>query len=79
MIQPPDFELSGTQKNRCKLSGGEDLSFPMNGFFSAGGVYNLQCICLTIFEADGVNCPYFFPFQWIVHVFDERNNAPVPN
>ena len=71
VMHQPEFELIGAESFRWKLGGGEDIAIPMNAVFSSGGVYNLQCVRLTIYEGSADNVekiPYLFPVQWIVRL-----------
>lgn len=77
-IPQTDYELAGVKSFRGKLLGGEDISIPMKAFFLTQGMYNLQCIRLTVYEEEGEELSQIFPMQWIVHV-QEKREARLPH
>jgi hypothetical protein len=79
VIHQPDFELTGAESFRWKLSGGEDICIPMSAMILTGGIYNLQCIRLTTYEGKDEELPYVFPLQWIVHVHEIGDDPEPPH
>lgn len=44
----------------------------MKAHFLTEGMYDLQCILLTIYDGKGEELSKTFPMQWIVHVLDKK-------
>ncbi len=63
-----EFDFIGTECFRKTLDGGEEISFPLEAIIFQSGMYNLQCVKVTIFNSDGTQTPYVFPLQWMVQV-----------
>ena len=61
------FDFIGTTCFRWMLSGGDEVSVPINARFYTGGVYNLQSVRLTVLKRE-ISVPYLFPLQWIIVV-----------
>jgi len=64
----PDFDFIGPECFRKTLDGGEEIVFPLEAVIFQSGMYNLQCVKLTVHNNDGSKTPYVFPLQWIVQV-----------
>ena len=67
LCQQPDFHFVGTEQFQWNLEGGEELVFPLEAILFSDGVYDLQCVKITLLQ-DGSRIPYVFPLQWIVKV-----------
>jgi len=65
--RPKGFDFIGTESFQWALEGGEELTVPIQAVVPKGGVYNLQCVRLTVTKTDK-KVPYLFPLQWIVRV-----------
>lgn len=63
-----DLDFVGPECFRKILNGGEEIAFPMDAVIFQSGMFNLQCVKLTVHNNDGSKTPYVFPLQWIVHV-----------
>lgn len=63
-----DFEFAGSTQFTWKLKGGEALVFPLKAVLCSDGIYDLQCVKVTVYNEDGSEKPYVFPLQWIVKV-----------
>lgn len=63
-----DFDFIGSSQFKWKLEGGEVLSFPLKAVIFSDGIYDLQCVKITVYNQDGMEMPYIFPLQWIVKV-----------
>jgi len=61
-----DITFIGPETFRKCINGGEEVVFPMEAILFESGMYNLQCVKLTVH--DDSNTPYVFPLQWIVKV-----------
>ncbi len=63
----PEFDFVGMTCFKESLLGGDDLSVPLKVLVHSGGVYNLQCVRLTVLSGD-TTVPYLFPLQWSIMV-----------
>jgi hypothetical protein len=63
----PEFDFVGITCFKESLLGGDDLSAPLKVLIHSGGVYNLQCVRLTVLSRDA-SVPYLFPLQWSIMV-----------
>lgn len=68
LCNQPDFDFIGSSQFQRKLEGGEELVFPLEAVIFSGGIYDLQCVKITVCNEDGSKMPYVFPLQWIVKV-----------
>ncbi len=68
LCEKPDFNFIGSAQFHWNLKGGEKITFPLEAVIFAGGVYDLQCVKVTVYNDDGSEMPYVFPLQWIVKV-----------
>ena len=68
LAHKPDFDFVGSEHFRWKLEGGEELVFPLEAVLFSGGIYDLQCVKISVCNEDGSKMPYVFPLQWIVKV-----------
>lgn len=68
----PTFDFIGASCFTWKLSGGDEVKVPLRVRIYSGGMYNLQCVRLTVLKGDSASIPYLFPLQWTV-VVDEVN------
>jgi len=68
----PDFDFVGPQQFQWKLEGDEELIFPLEAVLFSNGIYDLQCVKITVCNEDGSKVPYVFPLQWIVKVNANR-------
>jgi hypothetical protein len=62
-----EFDFVGITCFKASLSGGDDLSAPLKVLIHSGGLYNLQCVRLTVLSGD-TSVPYLFPLQWSIAV-----------
>ncbi len=44
----------------------------MKAYFLTEGMYDLQCVLLTVYDGEGEELSQTFPMQWIVHVQDKN-------
>lgn len=65
------FDFVGPEVFKSALSGGEELSIPLEALIPATGVYNLQKVKLTVVEGEDESKSYVFPMQWIVTVGEQ--------
>lgn len=63
----PTFDFIGMSSFSWKLSGGEEINVPLKARIYSGGVYNLQCVRLTVLKGES-SIPYLFPLQWTITV-----------
>lgn len=68
----PDFDFIGPQQFQWTLEGDEELVFPLEAVLFGDGIYDLQCVKITVCNEDGSKVPYVFPLQWIVKVNANR-------
>ena len=67
------FDISGPEKYRLTLHGGEEICIPYQVLIPNAGVYNLQHIRILVLSADHNSnteliTPYTFQYQWMVTV-----------
>jgi len=70
IIDNSEFDFVGTTSFHCSLTGGDEISVPLQARIYAGGVYNLQSVRLTVLKAGSTAVPYLFPLQWTMVVED---------
>jgi len=63
-----DFDFIGFSCFRKTLTGGDDLSLPIEALIFRPGLFNLQSVKVTIYHPDGHETPYVFPMQWIIQI-----------
>lgn len=63
----PSFDFIGASSFTWMLSGGDQIQVPLKVRVYSGGIYNLQCVRLTVLKGDS-SIPYVFPCQWSVVV-----------
>lgn len=63
-----EMDFMGPECFRKTLNGGDEIEFPLKAILFRSGLYNLQCVKLTVHNIDGSKTPYVFPLQWIVQV-----------
>lgn len=63
----PTFDFIGMSSFSWELSGGEEINVPLKARIYSGGVYNLQCVRLTVLKGES-SMPYLFPLQWTITV-----------
>lgn len=66
--EQPDFEFMGTECFRWNLDGNGEMTFPLRAVIFSSGVYDLQCVKITVHQSDGKDTSYVFPLQWIIKV-----------
>jgi hypothetical protein len=71
-IPQRDYDLAGLKSFRATLSGGEHISIPMKAYFLSEGIYNLQCVRLTVYDGKGEELSQTFPMQWMINVQDKK-------
>lgn len=71
-----EFDFVGTTAFKWKLGGDQELTFPLEAVVFSGGVVDLQCVKITVIQADGSKMPYVFPLQWIVNVTSKEQRNP---
>jgi ER-Golgi trafficking TRAPP I complex 85 kDa subunit len=65
---PDTFDITGPERHRASLKGGEEISIPLQALIPAVGIYNLQKIRLVVNDGEPVPFSYVFPLQWMVAV-----------
>ena len=65
----PGVDFVGTTCFSSSLSGGDEVSIPLQARIYSGGVYNLQSVRLTVLKSGGM-FPYMFPLQWTLTAED---------
>jgi len=68
LSQKQDFDFVGSERFSSSLAGGEELVFPLQAVLFNSGIYDLQCVKITVRNEDGSETPYMFPLQWNVKV-----------
>lgn len=63
----PSFDFIGASSFTWTLSGGDQIKIPVKARIYSGGIYNVQCVRLTVIKVDS-SIPYLFPLQWSVVV-----------
>ena len=66
-----DFDFIGAERMKRSLNGNKELTFPLQVILYSSGMYDLQCVKITVFQENGTKTQYMFPLQWIVKVNTE--------